>query len=135
MQKKLRLITTYTCTVLFITLFSSGCSYVKFPGVYRVPVQQGNIIDKEKVDQLEPGMTKRQVQFVMGAPLINDLFTQDRWDYVYQFRRGDETLRSRRLTVFFENDQLVRFEGDYESDSDAALDEDYVEDGKRAGAD
>lgn len=139
MQKKLRSITVYMSIALSFSLFSSGCTYLKFPGVYQIPVQQGNIIDPEKVDQLEVGMSKRQVQYVMGAPLVEDIFTEDRWDYVYQFRRGDKTLRNRRLTVFFEGDTLVRFEGDYEPSADEEkvpeVEGDYVDDGRDVQAD
>lgn len=132
MQKKLRSITVYASIALCFSLFSGGCTYLKFPGVYQIPVQQGNIIDPEKVDQLTLGMSKNQVQYVMGAPLINDVFVQDRWDYVYQFRRGDKTLRSRHFTVYFEDDKLVKFEGDYAPDGakDEAPEDDYLEDGR-----
>ncbi|MCR6651962.1 MAG: outer membrane protein assembly factor BamE [Cellvibrionaceae bacterium] len=56
-------------------LLLNACSYLKFPGVYRIAVQQGNIIDQKKVDQLKVGMNKRQVQFVMGSPLLTDAFS------------------------------------------------------------
>ncbi len=109
----------------------NACSYLKFPGVYRIAVQQGNIIDQKKVDQLKVGMNKRQVQFVMGSPLLNDAFHENRWDYIYQLRIGDKTLRDRRFSVYFENDQLVRYEGDYEP-NDATPEEDtYIEDAKK----
>src|SRR5688572_16619289 len=96
----------------------NGCSYLKFPGVYRIAVQQGNIIDQKKVDQLKVGMSKRQVQFVMGSPLLNDAFHENRWDYIYQLRKGDETLRNRRFTLYFADDKLVRYEGDYEPNTE-----------------
>lgn len=131
MQKKLRLIPVFTCVALLSAVSLSGCSYLKFPGVYRIAVQQGNIIDQKKVDQLKTGMTKRQVQFVMGSALVNDAFNQDRWDYIYQLRRGDETLRSRRFTVYFDNDVLVRFEGDFEPNAEKPEDVDYIEDAKQ----
>jgi len=63
------------------------------------------------IDQLETGMTKRQVRFVLGTPLLEDGFNQDRWDYHYSLSRGDENLRERHLTVYFENDQMTRYEG------------------------
>lgn len=131
MQKKLRLIPFSTLLALVAPLTLSGCTFVKFPGVYRIAVQQGNIIDQKKVDQLELGMNKRQVQFVMGSPLLNDIFHEDRWDYIYHLRRGDETLRDRRFTLFFENDVLVRYEGDYEPDSKRPVEDDYIEDAQK----
>lgn len=131
MQKKLTLIPFYTLIALSVTAGLSGCSYLKFPGVYRVAVQQGNIIDQKKVDQLQLGMTKRQAQFVMGSPLVNDVFHEDRWDYIYQLRRGDELLRDRRFTLFFEGDALVRFEGDYEPDAEEPVEDTYIEDAQQ----
>lgn len=131
MQKKLRLIRFYTLIALASPFVLSACSYVKFPGVYRVAVQQGNIIDQKKVDQLELGMSKRQVQFVMGSPLLNDIFHEDRWDYIYQLRRGNEVLRDRRFTLFFENDALVRYEGDYEPDAEQPVEDTYIEDAQK----
>lgn len=131
MQKKLILIPFYTLLAVTVTSGLSGCSYVKFPGVYRVAVQQGNIIDQKKVDQLELGMSKRQAQFVMGSPLVNDVFHENRWDYIYQLRRGDELLRDRRFTLFFENDALVRFEGDYEPNAEEPVPDTYIEDAQQ----
>lgn len=85
-----------------------------FPGVYKISIPQGNIITQEMVDQLRPGMTKRQVIFVMGTPLIRDPYHQDRWDYVYNFQPGGGERGQERLSVLFENDQLVSFSGDFE---------------------
>ena len=82
------------------------------PFVYKMTVQQGNIVDEEMVDQLKPGMTKRQVQYLLGTPLLTDFFNANRWDYVYTIRRGHQDMKTRRLTVFFQDDQLVRLEGD-----------------------
>lgn len=131
MQKKLRQITKPAFLLGLIILTLSGCTYLKFPGVYRIAVLQGNIVDPEKIDQLKEGMSKRQVQFLMGSALVEDLFTQDRWDYLYVLRRGDKTLRERRLTVFFEGDTLVKIEGDYASKDSRPNTEDYIEDAKK----
>ncbi|BCD98466.1 outer membrane protein assembly factor BamE [Marinagarivorans cellulosilyticus] len=90
----------------------SGCSSLEFPWVYRISVQQGNIIDQEEVDKLELGMTKRQVQFVMGSPLLIDTFNQNRWDYYYSRRDGDGNVKDKRFTLFFEGDKYIRHEGD-----------------------
>ena len=85
-----------------------------FPGVYKISIPQGNIITQDMVDQLRPGMTKRQVIFVMGTPLVRDPFHQDRWDYVHNFQPGGGVRGQERLAVFFEGDQLVSFSGDFE---------------------
>jgi len=65
------------------------------------------------VDQLRPGMTKRQVNFVMGTPLVRDPYHQDRWDYVYSYQPGGGERGQERLSVFFIDDQLVNFTGDF----------------------
>jgi len=108
----------YNLIILVVfSLLLSGCGSVTsfaFPGVYRLNIPQGNIITQEMVDQLRPGLTKRQVNFIMGTPLVKDTFDQDRWDYLYSFQPGGGERVQERLTVFFENDQLTHFFGDYE---------------------
>jgi len=84
-----------------------------FPGVYKISIPQGNIITQDMVDQLRPGMTKRQVIFVMGTPLVRDPFHQDRWDYIYSFQPGGGVRGQERISVFFVDDQLVSFNGDF----------------------
>ncbi len=98
------------------SLLLSGCGSVSsfvFPGVYRISVPQGNIITQEMVDQLRPGLTKRQVTFILGTPLIRDTFDQDRWDYLYSYQPGGGERVQEKLTVYFENDALVRLDGDF----------------------
>ena len=90
-----------------------------FPGVYKISIPQGNIITQEMVDQLRPGMTKRQVIFVMGTPLVRDPYHQNRWDYVYNFQPGGGERGQERLSVLFENDQLVSLSGDFEPTPEA----------------
>lgn len=94
-----------------LTLISlSGCT--AFPGVYKMDVAQGNEVTQEMVDQLRPGMTQSQVRYVMGTPLLTDTFNQNRWDYIYQMVEEDERTDERRVTLYFENNRLVRLEGD-----------------------
>ena len=71
------------------------------------------MITQEMVDQLKPGMTKRQVQFVMGTPLIMDTFNQKRWDYVYSLKKKKKKREQESVALYFENDRLSHFEGDY----------------------
>ena len=100
-----------------ISLFSllliclSGCGFVGFPGVYKINIEQGNIVTQEMVDQLKPGMSRRQVRFILGTPLLEDSFNQSRWDYTYIIRNGPEILAEQQLTVYFEGDSLTRFTG------------------------
>ena len=102
--------------LLILTTVLVACNNIgsmDFPGVYKISIPQGNIITQEMIDQLRPGMTKRQVIFVMGTPLVRDPFHQDRWDYVYNFMPGGGVRGQERVSVFFEEDQLVRFTGDF----------------------
>ena len=91
----------------------TACSAVGFPGVYRIDVEQGNIVTREMVDQLQPGMSKRQVRFILGTPLVEDSFNRDRWDYLYNKRNGLEVLAEESVTVHFEGDKLSSVTGDY----------------------
>ena len=100
-------------SLLLSTVALSGCSGIGFPGVYLINVDQGNIVDQDMVDQLQPEMTRRQVRFLLGTPIVEDTFNNDRWDYIRVVRRGNDTLLRRRLTVVFEDNVLVDVEGDY----------------------
>jgi outer membrane protein assembly factor BamE len=90
----------------------AGCANPLAP--YRMEIQQGNYVTQEMVAQLKPGMTKEQVRFALGTPLINDVFHQDRWDYVFMRQRNRQSpLEQRLLTVFFDaSGQLARVQGD-----------------------
>jgi outer membrane protein assembly factor BamE len=81
---------------------------------YRMEIQQGNYVTQDMVAQIKPGMSKDQVRFALGTPLINDVFHQDRWDYVFMRQRNRHSpLEQRLLTVIFDgNGQLARMEGD-----------------------
>jgi len=101
----------YTFSVLIILL--SGCNKDKIPGVYRIDIQQGNAVDQEMVNKLKPGMTKNQVAYVLGTPLIIDTFHPNRWDYIYSFHPGNGKREQRTLTVYFTDDEkLSHLEGD-----------------------
>ena len=83
-----------------------------FPGVYKIEIPQGNIVNQQMVDKLQPGMTKRQVRFVMGTPLIADTFEPNRWDYLRSLDKRGKGRTQERVSLYFENDLLVRIEGD-----------------------
>lgn len=99
--------------VALLCMTLAGCGGVRlgFPGVYRIDIAQGNIVTQDMVDKLKPGMTKRQVRFVMGTPLVIDAFAPDRWDYVYRYARAGEPETEERASLFFENDVLARISG------------------------
>ena len=96
--------------ILFLSL--TACGFVGFPGVYRIDVEQGNIVTQEMVDQLKLGMSRRQVRFIMGTSLMEDTFNQDRWDYPYSIRNGGEVIKQSHVSVHFEGDSLVAVSGD-----------------------
>ncbi len=94
---------------LIVVLGLPGCSGL----IHRVEVQQGNVITQQMVDTLTPGMTKRQVQLVMGTPMIVDVFQQDRWDYPYRFTPSDGPGVERSVSLYFEDQKLARITGDF----------------------
>ena len=95
----------------------AACNPLGVFSVYRMEVQQGNYLTQEMVSQLQAGMTRDQVRFVLGTPLLVDIFHENRWDYVYRRGRANSReIEERRLSVFFENDRLVRVEGDVTTD-------------------
>jgi outer membrane protein assembly factor BamE len=94
-------------------LFCSGCSVTSLvPQPHRVEIQQGNVLTQEMVGRLSVGMTTAQVRFLLGSPPVVDPFHPGRWDYVYLVRRGGKVEEARTLTLFFEDDRLVRVAGD-----------------------
>ncbi len=91
--------TVVFCAILAM-LFTSGC-------VYRATIAQGNLVKEEDLAQLEVGMTRKQVRFLLGTPMIDDPFHRDRWDYVYYIKIGRDDARFKRwVSVFFE-DEIV----------------------------
>lgn len=91
----------------------AGCSWDWLPFVYRQDIHQGNVITQEMIDQLRPGMTKRQVTYIMGAPLLLDPFHDERWDYVYSNQPGDEPRVQKNVTLIFRGDELASLQGDF----------------------
>jgi len=79
---------------------------------YRMDIRQGNFVSQDMVAQLKPGLSKEQVRFILGTPLVNDMFHADRWDYVYRFQPGSGAAQQRRLSLYFKDGRLERAEGD-----------------------
>jgi outer membrane protein assembly factor BamE len=83
--------------------------------VYRIDIQQGNLLDEEDINQVDLGMTRSQVQFLLGTPMVSDSFHRNRWDYAYYYRRGRSPDADRRwVVVYFENDRVQRIDRDLE---------------------
>ena len=96
--------------VLVLSLLASACGVLT---PYRIEIQQGNYVTQEMVAQLKPGLTRDQVRYVMGTPLLTDIFHEERWDYVFVRQRANSNdVEQRRLAVFFEDGKLKRVDGD-----------------------
>lgn len=94
----------------------SACGTTNWGFPYRTDVQQGNWITSEQVSQLQKGMTREQVRFILGTPTLQDVFRSDRWDYPYYIKPGYGEQQQRKFTVWFEGDVLARWEGDEQPD-------------------
>jgi outer membrane protein assembly factor BamE len=90
--------------IMILLSLGAGCS------VYRVDVQQGNTLEAEQVNKLKTGMSREQVAFLLGTPVLQDPFHPDRWDYVFSFKPGGGELRSRHLTLYFQGNSLARID-------------------------
>lgn len=111
--------------LIVTSLFLSGCATFEelgeavpdalgnTPLMYKPTIQQGNVVTQEMVNKLKPGMNRRQVAYILGTPLLVDAFHQDRWDYVYTKEVGGGTGNMERISLHFEDDVLVRIEGDF----------------------
>jgi outer membrane protein assembly factor BamE len=101
--------------IVLMLLVLGGCSSVPtIPtlSAYKMDIQQGNYVTQDMVAKLKPGMTRAQVRFILGTPLVVDVFRTDRWDYVYVFQKAGKVTEQRKLTVIFADDKLLRVEGD-----------------------
>ena len=109
--RSMRLVTT----LLLLFAFLTGCAYeggAKLPGVYRIDIQQGNIVDQEMISKLQPGMVESQVQYIMGTPVLIDPFHKNRWEYIYTFSEGGKQREQRRITLYFDEGKLAYIDGD-----------------------
>ncbi|MGO9513562.1 MAG: outer membrane protein assembly factor BamE [Steroidobacteraceae bacterium] len=87
-----------------LALLASAC-------VYRINIQQGNFLDQAAVEQVKPGMTRSQVRYLLGTPMVADSFNKERWDYIYYLKKGrTRHVDSRRVTVYFEDDKVARLD-------------------------
>ena len=91
------------------TFLLSGCN-IWFPGVYRINIPQGNLIDEKKVADLKVGMEPRQVRYLMGTPLINDTFNPDRWDYFYSVKKDNKITVDHHMVITFSDGRVSSIE-------------------------
>jgi outer membrane protein assembly factor BamE len=112
-------------SLVLLPLLLAGCGLFRgwsapaVPGLvpYTIDIQQGNVINKDMLAKLQPGMTRNQVRFVLGTPLLVDPFRSDRWDYVYFLDKKGSRVEQRQLRVYFKDDKMVRYEGDLAADA------------------
>jgi outer membrane protein assembly factor BamE len=106
-----------TCLFVCVALSDGACTYFT---PYKVEVQQGTVVTPENVGKLKPGMTRSQVSFVMGTPLLTDAFHADRWDYVYYLRKRERVVEQRKVALFFDGDTLKDIRTDMPLTKEAA---------------
>ena len=100
--------------ILFVSLAVASCS---IPKTYEVVISQGNLVDQKMIEKLEVGMTESQVKFVMGTPLISDTFYPNRWDYFTSVTQGSRTYTEQKITLYFEESKLARWDGELISEN------------------
>jgi len=105
------LLLSFICLATMAGLSACG-STVPILKPYKLDIQQGNVVTSKMLLQLKPGMSKSQVRYIMGTPLIVDSFHKDRWDYFYQMRQAGKVIEQRRVILDFEKDLLARVRGD-----------------------
>src|SRR5271170_7978762 len=89
---------------LSVGLLASAC-------VYRINIQQGNFLDQAAVEQVKAGMTRSQVRYLLGTPMVADSFNKERWDYIYYLKKGrTRHVDSRRVTVYFDGDKVAHLD-------------------------
>jgi len=105
--------------LLAASLLAVGWSVLGSGCVYRINIQQGNFLDQGAVDQVKEGMTRSQVRYLLGTPMVADSFDKARWDYIYYLKKGRSGhVDSRRVTVYFDGDKVAKL--DKPSDAEAA---------------
>ena len=102
----------FRASIITIALSLSACS----SWVYRIDIPQGNYLEQKSIDKIQVGMTKEQVKFVLGSPVLIDSFDEDTWNYIYRFKSGrsEKLNMQKNFTIKFEDDKLVSASGDFE---------------------
>ena len=105
----------YSILILLCLSLISSCSWIQFPSIHKVTVQQGNIVNQEMVSKLQIGMTMSQVQYILGTPLTTDTFDNSRWDYFYSRVDPKGKGSERQLQLSFDNEGLLQsVSGDFQ---------------------
>lgn len=105
----------YSILILLCLSLISSCSWIQFPSIHKVTVQQGNIVNQEMVSKLQIGMTMSQVQYILGTPLTTDTFDNSHWDYFYSRVDSKGRRSERQLNLIFDNEDLLQsVSGDFQ---------------------
>jgi outer membrane protein assembly factor BamE len=105
-----------TCLFIILSLQLIACTSIleNLPGVYKLEIQQGNIVNQKMIDQIRPNMTERQVLYILGSPMLVDTFRQKRWDYIYSNQPSGEDREQKKISLFFdENNEVASIQGDF----------------------
>lgn len=97
---------------MLFTVLLGGCSSLRFPGVYRIDIPQGNMVTQDMLADLKPGMSPDQVRFVLGPPTLTDPFTPNTWYYLLRYQPGNGELVEQQIVVYFENGGYSRHQGE-----------------------
>ncbi|MAS82095.1 MAG: cell envelope protein SmpA [Legionellales bacterium] len=106
--------------IIFISITFFGACSKNYDGSYQVPllykidIQQGNVIEQNMLDRLKPGMSKNEVKYIMGTPVLIDPFHNNRWEYIFSLQKGSSVREQRRVTLYFDEDteELTHIKGD-----------------------
>jgi outer membrane protein assembly factor BamE len=111
-------ICTLVICLLFLTLGGCTRNYdggINIPFVYKIDIQQGNVVDQNMIDRLQKGMDKTRVRFIMGTPVLADPFHSNRWEYIFSYQEGGKEREQRHISLHFEDEKLAYIEGDVET--------------------
>jgi outer membrane protein assembly factor BamE len=124
-MKKLVLI--YLSLTLLSACSKSFDGGYNMPLLYKIDIQQGNVIEQDMINKLRPGMDKNQVKFIMGTPVIVDPFHNNRWEYIFSMQKGGSVREQRHITLHFDEDEkLTHVSGDIEVSETARVENDIV---------
>lgn len=102
--------------IILLTLLLAACDSISLPDSasvltpYKMDIRQGNFVTAEMREKIKLGMSKSQVKYVLGTPMVNDVFHANRWDYVYRLEQRAKLVDQQRLTLYFENDNLIKID-------------------------
>jgi outer membrane protein assembly factor BamE len=123
-MKKLLILIIVSVTLGIVT----GCAGL-LPDAHKIDIQQGNVLSQSALNQLQPGMNKRQVRYLLGSPLISDAFHKERWDYIYTFEKAGKLLEHKHISLYFEDDVVIGVTGDMKpeaADSETKFDKETI---------